>query len=201
MPTSSEAAARPALIRLASEPSLLGQDTDGVRGRQALAFRPSAGRVFAARYADLRSLTEALADNDWAFDPAGTAGLDKAANAASMSLESFYLLGADASRAVLPTPPADDLHLLAWPDLGEAAALEYPLAVADSLLKRDQTAGAIAMATGLSPTDVAVCFWAFRAAGLIQMSSDQEQTADDEGLFAHLFGRLRSRRRGGALAG
>lgn len=189
-----------ALVRLATEPAWVGQDVDAtVRGR-SVALRPSAGQAFAYSRSELYEMANQFIDTSWTFEPADTVDFSEVGSLASMRLEAFYLVAADVHRDALPAVPNDDLRLQRWPNLEQAADLEYPLQVAGVLQKGDKTPGAIALETGLSTAQVTACLWAFRAAGVVQPAKAVAEEVDRGGFFSQLFGHFRSDRGGQAVA-
>lgn len=157
------------LVRLAVDDSLVGRDVEARFQNIVVWLLPASGRVLSATVSDqLRARERLAADAGWTFAPLA-AGRQRGAppGEISTSLDAFLVHSAWQARAQLPTFPSRDVALRDWPDLGAAASLVEPLAVAQALQRGPATVTQVVRRTGIAETDVAASLWAFKAAGLL----------------------------------
>lgn len=164
-------AERSGLVRLATDKSLTGNDVEARLDNMVVWLLPRSGRVISATLSDQLRARERMTSSGWTFSPLPARQRTQTLGDVSASLDSFLIQAAWASREHLPTFPAKQVSLSDWPDLGGAAALVEPLAIAQALLRAPTNCREIARDQDLSESMVGACLWAFQAGNLLEDSA------------------------------
>lgn len=159
-----------ALCRLTTS-AYSGLDIDATRDGLVVRIRPQEGRVYAPDFDKLHAACASFASEDWTFAVVAPHD-ERPLGDASRSLEVFLLQSAFQGRERLPRFPEGRLRMQDWPDVGSAPELVGALKVARALIRNPADANELCASCEMDPLDVNASLWAYRAADLLEASTD-----------------------------
>lgn len=157
----------PALLRIATDPSLAGANLEAYQSGTRLWLLPRSGRVVSVTVSDQLRARGQFGAADWSFKAVPADPGWHAPGEISASLDAFYLHAAWQLRGRLPRFPSGQYGLRDWPDLGAAEEFVGALRVVQILLKRKADIDDIVQSSGLTEEDVSAFLWAFKASGIL----------------------------------
>jgi hypothetical protein len=187
--------AQPALLRLATDPTLRGVDLEAYQSGTRIWLLPSSGRVVSVAVSDRLRAQGQFGAADWSFQPIPVQPGWHVPGEVSSSLDAFYLQAAWQLRGSLPPFAAGQYRLREWPDLGTAEDFVGALRLVQVLLRRAADPDELARSSGLAQEEVCACLWAFKASGILSGQAAEVPPAParhPRPAFAGLWGRLAS---------
>ena len=182
-----------ALCRL-TETAHDGRGVDAMRDGVVVRIRPKEGRIYASDFDALQTACVSFASEEWTF--AAASGDAPSSTDASRSLEVFLLQSAFHGREHLPPFPQGRFRMQDWPDVGSAPELIGALKIARALIRRPMTASELCASCEMEASDVNASLWAYRAADLLETSTDApalEPQLNAIGQFSGLLARVARR--------
>lgn len=167
----------PALVRMACDETLRGGEVLGELDGRRVLLDCKRGRARANTLSDLLAARDRIANRGWSLRRQQAGGAPGAYGEVSMSLESFFVVGAAHAANALPAYPRASYRLRDWPDLGAAPEAIGALRVAQHLFARGGDHVQLARATGVAEPVVDAALWAFAASGLLTADDDANSPA------------------------